>query len=79
MNNVKKCGGRTSLVIKPTTIIFPLLMRRLEQKRFLDKQTPEMKGLKRLLPDIILLKESFTPQSMSENQTNIYCFLILEV
>ena len=54
MSNLKTYGHRTSLVIKPS--IFPLLVQRLDQERFLDQRTRMIKDFETLL-GILLLKD----------------------
>ena len=79
MNNLKTYGHRTSLVIKPRIVIFPLLVQRLDQERFLDQRTRMIKDFETLL-GILLLKDhsyySVKVQIKQKFKSNKYFFAL---
>ena len=79
MNNLKTYGYRTSLVIKPIIVIFPLLAQRLDRERFLDQRTRIIKDFETLL-DILLLKDhsnfSVKVQIKQKFKSNKYFFAL---
>ena len=79
MNNLKTYGHRTSLVIKPRIVIFPLLVQRLDQERFLDQRTRIINDFETLL-GILLLKDhsnySVKVQIKQKFKSNKYFFAL---